>query len=87
MVLDLNMPGMGGLAVLEQVKREVPQVQAIILTGHGSPEEEAEAKAPWSLRLPKQTCGGSRSNEVRSLGWTYCRTRGANPATGLLKAS
>ena len=46
MVLDLNMPGMGGLAVLEQVKREVPQVQVIILTGHGSPEEEAEA---WRL--------------------------------------
>jgi len=44
MVLDLNMPGMGGLAVLEQVKREVPQVPVIILTGHGSPEEEAEAR-------------------------------------------
>jgi DNA-binding NtrC family response regulator len=43
-VLDLNMPGMGGLAVLEQIKREVPQVPVIILTGQGSPEEEAEAR-------------------------------------------
>jgi len=44
MVLDLTMPGMGGLAVLEHVKRVVPKVQVIILTGHGSPEEEAEAR-------------------------------------------
>ena len=44
MVLDLKMPGMGGLAVLEHVKREFPQVQVLILTGHGSPEEEAEAR-------------------------------------------
>ena len=44
MVLDLNMPGIGGLAVLEHVKRVVPKVQVIILTGHGSPEEEAEAR-------------------------------------------
>ena len=44
MVLDLKMPGMGGLVVLEHVKREFPQVQVIILTGHGSPEEEAEAR-------------------------------------------
>ncbi len=44
MVLDLKMPGMGGMAVLERVKREFPQLQVIIMTGHGSEKEEVEAR-------------------------------------------
>jgi len=44
MVLDLKMPGMGGMAVLERVKREFPQIQVIIMTGHGSEKEEVEAR-------------------------------------------
>jgi DNA-binding NtrC family response regulator len=44
MVLDLKMPGMGGLEVLERVKKEYPEVQVIILTGHGSDAEEVEAR-------------------------------------------
>ncbi len=44
MVLDLKMPGMGGMEVLEHVKKEHPQVQVIILTGHGSDAEEVEAR-------------------------------------------
>jgi len=43
MVLDLRMPGMGGLEVLEAVKRKHPLVQVIILTGHGSDKERTEA--------------------------------------------
>jgi DNA-binding NtrC family response regulator len=44
MILDLNMPGMGGMGVLKEVRRGFPDVQVIILTGHGSPAEEAEAR-------------------------------------------
>lgn len=44
MVLDLRMPGINGMEVLERVKRENPQVQVIILTGHGSEKEEEEAR-------------------------------------------
>ena len=44
MVLDLKMPGMGGLEVLERVKKHYPRVQVIILTGHGSDAEEVEAR-------------------------------------------
>jgi DNA-binding NtrC family response regulator len=43
MVLDLKMPGIGGLEVLEAVKNKYPKVQVIILTGHGSDKEEAIA--------------------------------------------
>jgi DNA-binding NtrC family response regulator len=45
MILDLNMPGMGGMGVLKEVRRGFPDVQVIILTGHGSPAEEAEARS------------------------------------------
>jgi len=44
MVLDLRMPGLNGMEVLERVKREHPHVQVIILTGHGSEQEEQEAR-------------------------------------------
>ena len=44
MVVDLRMPGMGGLKVLERVKKRHPQVQVIIFTGHGSRSEQEEAR-------------------------------------------
>lgn len=44
MVLDLRMPGINGMEVLERVKNEHPNVQVVILTGHGSDQEEKEAR-------------------------------------------
>ena len=35
-VLDVMMPGIGGLDVLQQIKRNYPQIQVILLTGRGS---------------------------------------------------
>ncbi len=45
MVLDLKMPGVDGLEVLRRVKREHPNVEVIVLTGHGSREIEEECMA------------------------------------------
>ena len=42
-VLDLRMPGMDGFEVLRSVKKSYPQVQVIILTGHGGDAEEQTA--------------------------------------------
>jgi two-component system, OmpR family, response regulator CpxR len=36
MILDLKMPGIDGIEVLRRVKRTHPDVEVIILTGHGS---------------------------------------------------
>jgi DNA-binding NtrC family response regulator len=44
MVLDLKMPGIDGIEVLRRVKREHPNVEVIILTGHGSDKEESLAE-------------------------------------------
>lgn len=41
-VLDLKMPGIGGLEVLRRVKERSPHIQVVILTGHGS-ERDREA--------------------------------------------
>lgn len=36
MILDLKMPGIDGIEVLKRVKRTRPEIEVIILTGHGS---------------------------------------------------
>ncbi|MBF0508685.1 MAG: response regulator [Deltaproteobacteria bacterium] len=44
MVLDLKMPGIDGMEVLRRVKKVHPEVQVIILTGHGSDRDADEAR-------------------------------------------
>lgn len=39
MVLDLKMPGMSGVEVLTRTKEVKPEIEIIILTGHGSEED------------------------------------------------
>ncbi len=39
MILDLKMPGVDGMEVLRQVKNTRPEVEVIILTGHGSEDD------------------------------------------------
>ncbi len=43
-VLDLKMPGLHGIEVLREVKSLKPNIQVIILTGHGTEKDEEEAK-------------------------------------------
>jgi DNA-binding NtrC family response regulator len=44
MVLDLRMPGIDGIQVLRQVRQTHPQMAVVVLTGHGSDLDEAEAR-------------------------------------------
>lgn len=44
MVLDLKMPGIDGMEVLRRVRQTYPDVQVIMLTGHGSEKDEKEAR-------------------------------------------
>lgn len=43
MVLDLRMPGMSGMEVLSQIRKNHPEIQVIILTGHGNKHHENQA--------------------------------------------
>jgi CheY-like chemotaxis protein len=40
MILDLKMPGIDGIEVLKKVKATRPEVEVIILTGHGSEKDQ-----------------------------------------------
>ena len=43
MVLDLKMPGIDGMEVLRRIRKSYPDVQVIMLTGHGSEKDKKEA--------------------------------------------
>ncbi len=44
MLLDLKMPGIDGMEVLRRTKKMRPEIQVIILSGHGSEADEARAR-------------------------------------------
>lgn len=44
MILDFQLAGIDGLTVLEQVKKEYPDVEVIMLTAKGNPEIEKKAR-------------------------------------------
>src|SRR5256712_7071141 len=41
-ILDLRMPGLNGIEVLEQLKQLAPDTEAIVMTGHASMETAIE---------------------------------------------
>jgi len=43
-VLDLKMPGMHGMEVLKEIKKTYPDIQVIVLSGHGTDKDEEEAR-------------------------------------------
>lgn len=44
MVLDLKMPGIDGMEVLRRIRKAYPNIEVIILTGHGTKKDEENAK-------------------------------------------
>jgi len=54
MVLDLRMPGINGIEVLRRVKKSNPDVQVVVLTGHGTEKDEARAKKLGAIAYMKK---------------------------------
>src|SRR5262249_32084766 len=42
-ILDLRMPGLNGIEVLDQIKQVSPDTEVVIMTGHASMETAIEA--------------------------------------------
>ena len=72
-VLDLNMPGdAGGLDVLRRARAEWPEMQAIVLTAHGTVETAVEAMRLGAfdfLQKPVASPGELRRLVARALNW------------------
>jgi DNA-binding NarL/FixJ family response regulator len=57
-VLDLRMPGLGGAAVLERLRAELPEIRALVMTANESPESLLDAVAGGAAGyLSKRTTG------------------------------
>lgn len=55
-VLDIKMPGLGGLDVLARIKAMAPQTPVIMLTGHGSGESAEQALAQGAFDYLAKPC-------------------------------
>ena len=70
MVLDLRMPGIDGMEVLERVKKDHPHVEVIILTGHGSDLEEKEARRLGAFEYLQKPADTSQLLRTIRAAWT-----------------
>ena len=70
-VLDLKMPGMHGLEVLEQIKKAYPSIQVVILTGHGSEEDEKKARKLGAFDYLSKPVGLDKLMETLSKAYGY----------------
>ena len=63
-VLDLQMPGMDGIEVLERIKRRKPDIQVVLLTGHATVEKGVEAMKQGALEFLEKPIDLSKLSEV-----------------------
>lgn len=71
MILDFKMPGIDGLAVLEQVKKAYPGVQVIMLTAHGTPEIEEKARELGAFDYLQKPVGIDKLTKVIQKAYSY----------------
>jgi len=55
-ILDLRMPGLDGIQVLEQLKQLSPDTEAVMMTGHGSMESAVEALRLGACNYLRKPC-------------------------------
>lgn len=74
MVLDLKMPGVSGMEVLEETKKKHPDVEIIILTGHGTEEDNkscmelgafAYLQKPTDIQTLSETINKAHEKKIR----------------------
>ncbi len=72
-VLDLMMPGISGIETLKRLRQENPDMQIVILTGHGTLEKGVEAikagavdfmEKPVDLNKLMEKIGAARSKKI-----------------------
>jgi len=56
-ILDQKMPVMDGIQALQEIKKVRPEVQVIMLTGHGSTDDAAETGKHDVFKYMQKPCG------------------------------
>jgi diguanylate cyclase (GGDEF)-like protein len=70
-LLDLRMPGMGGIATAKRIRHRWPRVRSVILSAHDDESIKREAKRSWAFRYLVK---GSSAEEIRKVlhsAWQY----------------
>jgi DNA-binding NtrC family response regulator len=63
-ILDLKMPGMSGIEVLQHLKQVAPDTEAVMVTGHGSLETAVEAMRLGAFDYFRKPCELSQIEAV-----------------------
>jgi DNA-binding NtrC family response regulator len=71
MILDFNLPGIDGLTVLEQVKKNYPDVQVVMLTAHGTPETEKKVRDLGAFDYLEKPVGINKLTEIIEKAYRY----------------
>jgi DNA-binding NtrC family response regulator len=87
LVLDLNLPGMGGLELLAKLRREKPALQVIILTGFGAMEAAQQAIRLDAVDFLTKPCGMGDLERALSRAFARIRPPNVKPRLAGLTAS
>ena len=75
-VLDLQMPGLDGIAVAEELRSELPDCASLIVTSHGRPGHLKRALAAGvGGFVPKTVSGQVLADVIRTACQHFCRHR------------
>lgn len=77
MIIDLKMPGINGLEVLRKVKETRPEIEVIILTGHGSVADEAQCMQLGAFGYLKKPVDIEKLSEMLKLAHQKSQSRQA----------
>src|SRR5437016_13758898 len=67
-ILDIRMPGMTGIEVLEQLKQVSPDTETIMMTGHASMETAIEAVRLGAFDYITKPCKLTEIDTIREQG-------------------
>ncbi len=80
MVLDLKMPGIDGLEVLRRIKAGHPAVEVIVLTGHGTAQDEANCRALGAFAYLQKPVDIEKLSETMKAAYRRVRERSGGGA-------
>ncbi len=71
MILDIQLPDIDGLTVLEQVKKKYPDVQVVMLTAQGTPGIEKKVRDLGAFDYLEKPVGFNKIKETIEKAYRY----------------